>query len=113
MQALVICTHAASMIAIGRALTGMMPEDITTEDIPAYTCSLTTYIRKPGAKQNVPLDVKYWAGLETEIPHVDWRGGNGVGGGWNMVIAPPCDFLSNGEERGWLMLRFRQDKIIN
>jgi transcription factor C subunit 7 len=101
------------MIAIGRALTGLMPEDITTEDIPAYTCSLTTYIRKAGTRENAPLDVRYWAGPETEVPHVNWRGGNGIGGGWDMVIAPPCDFLSNGEERGWLMFHFRQYEIIN
>src|SRR5208282_6204832 len=30
-KAIVICTHAATLIAIGRALTGRMPEDIGEE----------------------------------------------------------------------------------
>ena len=31
-RAILICTHAATMIAAGRALTGRMPEDFTEDD---------------------------------------------------------------------------------
>ncbi|MCJ1283049.1 hypothetical protein MMC26_002376 [Xylographa opegraphella] len=34
---IVICTHAATMIAMGRVLTGVMPEDVAERDFHAYT----------------------------------------------------------------------------
>lgn len=36
-RSILICTHAASMIAIGRALTGHMPDDACVEDFKTYT----------------------------------------------------------------------------
>ena len=34
---ILICTHAASMIAIGRTLTGRMPDDACVEDFKTFT----------------------------------------------------------------------------
>ena len=34
---ILICTHAATMIAIGRTLTGRMPDDACVEDFKTYT----------------------------------------------------------------------------
>lgn len=36
------------MIAIGRVLTGYMPEDPNTEDFRCFTCSLSKYARRRG-----------------------------------------------------------------
>jgi transcription factor C subunit 7 len=78
-KAICICTHAATLIAIGRALTGRMPEDIEEEDFRPFTCGLSTFVRKgKGGEEGV----KEWDGPEKEIPRVSWRDGNGVGGGW-------------------------------
>src|ERR1700712_549871 len=45
-RSIIVCTHAAAMIAIGRALTGDMPEDYTKEDFFCYTASMSQYRRR-------------------------------------------------------------------
>lgn len=45
-RAVLICTHAAVVIAVGRVLTGAMPENVDAEDFRAYTCGLSIYARK-------------------------------------------------------------------
>ncbi|KAJ0372009.1 hypothetical protein COL26b_009385 [Colletotrichum chrysophilum] len=45
-RAVVLCSHAASIIALGRVLTGNMPENIDAEDFRAFTCGLSMYRRK-------------------------------------------------------------------
>jgi transcription factor C subunit 7 len=97
-KAIVICTHAATLIAIGRALTGRMPEDIAEEDFRPFTCGVSTFVRKSVAPA---LDIKQWNGPEEEIPRLDWKDGKGIGGGWEMTVSGDCSFLSGGEERGW------------
>jgi transcription factor C subunit 7 len=99
-KAICICTHAATLIAIGRALTGRMPENIAEEDFRPFTCGVSTFVRK-GTRENTGVVVKEWAGPETPIPAIPWRGGNGVGGGWELKVSGDCSFLSGGEERGW------------
>lgn len=99
-EAIVICTHAASLIALGRALTGRMPEDIQEEDFRPFTCGLSKFVRKH-CDEDERTDVIEWAGPETSIPRVDWRDGKGVGGGWELELSGNCSFLSGGEERGW------------
>ena len=98
-KAIAICTHGATLIAIGRALVGRMPEDITEQDFNPFTCGLTTFVRK--SKENMETGVKQWKGPESEIPAVKWRDGIGVGGGWTMTVDGDCSFLADGEERGW------------
>lgn len=99
-KAIVICTHAATYIAIGRALTGRMPENIEEEDFRPFTCSLSTFARKAQPTDG-SSNVAPWVGPGQPTPEVNWRNGNGVGGGWELKISGDCSFLSGGEERGW------------
>ncbi|PPJ60948.1 hypothetical protein CBER1_08583 [Cercospora berteroae] len=88
-KTLLICTHAAAMIAIGRALTGRMPEDECEDDFNCFTCSFSMGL--PQAWNPEKAD---------EVPDVGWRG-RGVAGGWDCEVNGDCSFLTGGEERGW------------
>lgn len=99
-KAICLCTHAATLIAIGRALTGRMPEDISEEDFRPFTCGVSTFARKEKENRKA-VKVEDWEGPEAAIPKVEWREGNGVGGGWELKVSGDCSFLSEGEERGW------------
>lgn len=98
-----LCTHAASMICIGRALTGQMPEDYGEEDFRCGTCALSCYKRrKPSPDAAVADDVHFWQEETPEfIPVVNWRGGRGVCGGWDCIVNGDCSHLTGGEERSW------------
>ncbi|OLN93985.1 Transcription factor tau 55 kDa subunit [Colletotrichum chlorophyti] len=41
-RAVVLCSHAATIIALGRVLTGKMPENVDAEDFRAFTCGLSS-----------------------------------------------------------------------
>lgn len=99
-RALLICTHAASMICLGRVLTGQMPDDPNTHDFRCGTCALSTFRRRNSTLNPGKEDM--WS-VETpeKIPYLDWKNGNGVGGGWDCIGNGDCSFLKNGEERGW------------
>lgn len=99
-KAIILCTHAASLIAIGRALTGVMPTEVDSEDFHPFTCGLSTFVRKTKSVENV-AQIKKWEGGDADIPDVKWRGGAGVAGGWDCIVSGDCSFLSGGEERGW------------
>ena len=100
-KAVLICTHAATLIAVGRALTGDMPEEVGTEDFKPYTCGLSKFVRR-----KLPRDggerkqVLAWSKGEA-IPKVDWRDGKGVAGGWDCELNGDCSHLKDGAERGW------------
>lgn len=91
MKAIIICTHAATLIAIGRVLTGRMPDDTSEEDFRPFTCGVSTFVRR--GKENVATGVENWAGPETSIPKIAWREGNGVCGGWDITRSGDCSFL--------------------
>ena len=84
-----VCTHAAVVIAMGRVLTGLMPDDESKEDFRAFTCGLSLFRRKSqyGRKSEANSSID-WLRL-------------GVGGGWLCEQNSDCSFLSEGEERGW------------
>lgn len=86
-RAAVLCTHAATMIALGRVLTGRVPADVGEADFEAFTCGLSVFRRRRGG------------GEEKDAP-AEWRG-KGVRGGWTCEVNGDCSFLSKGEERGW------------
>lgn len=98
-KAIVICSHAATLLAIGRVLTGRMPDDIEEQDFRPFTCSLSKFVRK--ARASVDDGIGLWNGLGAPIPKTSWRNGCGVGGGWTCELNGDCSFLSGGEERGW------------
>ncbi|KAL8761915.1 MAG: hypothetical protein Q9184_002019 [Pyrenodesmia sp. 2 TL-2023] len=83
--AILICTHAATLIAIGRCLTGNMPQDVCEEDFLAPCAGMTKFVRRVGQ----------------ESDDKEWRGGNGVGGGWDCLLNGNCDHLTGGVERTW------------
>ncbi|KEF54886.1 uncharacterized protein A1O9_09329 [Exophiala aquamarina CBS 119918] len=93
--ALLLCGHAAQIIATGRALTGLMPEDHDEEDFKCFTCGISRFVRRslPGSADADADD--HWYFRE------DWRNGSGVAGGWDCVANSDCAHLSQGEERGW------------
>jgi transcription factor C subunit 7 len=86
-----ICGHAAGIIASGRALTGRMPRDYTEEDFKCFTCGLSRFVRRSKGKA---------VGQEVE----NWRTDGGVARGWHCVLNSNCEHLSQGEERGWHFL---------
>ncbi|KAK2751010.1 hypothetical protein FQN57_000085 [Myotisia sp. PD_48] len=88
-RGILICSHAAPLIAMGRALTGNMPEDTSVEDFKVFTSSLSTYVRRRNPINSTP-------GMQPS-----WRDGQGVAGGWDCVLNGDCSFLSEGEEKGW------------
>lgn len=106
-KAILICAHAAPLIAMGRALTGNVPEDVNTEDFHVYTAGMSTFVRRSGVSvagtvwERSPLAAGTRLVPENEVQVPDWKDGKGVGGGWDCVSNGDCSFLSGGEERGW------------
>lgn len=102
-RTILICTHAAVIIALGRILTGDMPEDPATDDFQCYTASLSRYRRKtpytPTEAEEEAVGV-WQEDKPREVPRLGWRGA-GVKGGWTGELNADCSFLSGGEERGW------------
>ncbi|KAL1889041.1 C6 zinc cluster transcription factor-like protein [Ceratocystis pirilliformis] len=96
-KAAVLCSHAASVIAMGRILTGDIPDDITREDFHAYTCGLSTYRRR--AKS---------AAVSSSNGSFEFQLAPG-GSVWTCESDMDCSHLSGGEERGWL---FSGDEIF-
>jgi transcription factor C subunit 7 len=92
-RAIMLVGHAASNIAIGRALTGSENADVHTG-----TCSLSVYKRRSPPQEPSVLPLP--SGVDN-IPRIDWRGGKGVVSGWDQVVNGDCSFLKNGEERNW------------
>jgi transcription factor C subunit 7 len=76
-RTVLICTHAATMIAIGRVLTGRMPDDPDEDDFQCYTASLSKFVRR------------------------DMESGKGVIGNWDCALNSETSYLSGGAERGW------------
>lgn len=50
-RAVLLCTHAAVVIALGRVLTGTMPNRVEAEDFAAFTCGLSVYRRRSLGKK--------------------------------------------------------------
>lgn len=104
-KSILICSHAAPLIAMGRALTGNMPEDSSVEDFFVYTAGLSTFRRRRGSQGRDDSRGRYLLAEGTTLVRArgvpDWEGGRGVGGGWDCVSNGDCGFLSGGAERGW------------
>ncbi|KAL8789962.1 MAG: hypothetical protein Q9213_000848 [Squamulea squamosa] len=96
---ILICTHAATLIAVGRTLTGRMPDDANDDDFKAPTAGITKFVRRQDPEVNNIKPCGHAAAMSIEP--VDWRGGAGVAGGWTCVLNGNCDHLAGGAERSW------------
>ncbi|KAK8095872.1 phosphoglycerate mutase [Apiospora kogelbergensis] len=110
-RAIVLNTHAAVMIALGRVLTGRMPTSVDEEDFKAFTCGLSIYRRRPsrtptGVPQ-APPSGNFPVSTQSANRNAAWADGSGVCGGWDCQANSDCSFLRGGEERGW---RFSGDE---
>ena len=76
-KTLLICSHAATIIAAGRVLTGQMPQDPDEEDFMCFTAGLSKFVRKSKDPEK------------------------GVAGNWECELNSDTSFLSGGAERGW------------
>ena len=76
-KTLLICSHAATIIAAGRVLTGQMPEDPDTDDFQCFTAGLSKFVRRSTDPAK------------------------SVAGNWDCVLNSDTSFLSGGAERGW------------
>lgn len=105
--AILVCTHAATMIAAGRVLTGVMPRDINEPDFRAYTCGLSRFVRRSrresGGEDESALKMVESTG-ERMLSNATWMNGKGVAGGWDCLLDSDCTHLPGGEERGWYVL---------
>ena len=92
--AILICTHAATLIAIGRTLTGCMPEDPNEDEFPAPTAGITKFVREQNATSSHRNDGE---GQASE----DWKARKGTSRAWSCVMNANCDHLAGGSERAW------------
>jgi transcription factor C subunit 7 len=101
-KAILICTHAAPMIVLGRVLTGNMPDDPSVDDFQCYTASLSVYRRRRQPERSIESKEQQ-SRLDGRAARGDgliWKG-VGVGGGWDCEKNADCSHLSGGAERGW------------
>jgi transcription factor C subunit 7 len=76
-KTVLICSHAATIIAAGRVLTGEMPDDPDTDDFQCFTAGLSKFVRRSADPAQ------------------------GVAGNWDCELNSDTSFLSGGPERGW------------
>ncbi|KAL2181702.1 histidine phosphatase superfamily [Thermothelomyces heterothallicus CBS 202.75] len=109
-RAILLCTHAAVIIALGRVLTGNMPDNFEVDDFKCFTCGLSAYRRRRqdlGAEdRGVGSATEGTAGRDADRRSEDgavagWKSGRGVSGGWDCELNSDCTHLRLGEERGW------------
>ncbi|RAL16859.1 phosphoglycerate mutase family protein [Aspergillus homomorphus CBS 101889] len=99
-KAILICSHAAPLIAMGRALTGLMPEDSSQEDFFVFTAGLSTFRRRRWRQQRG--NGQDGAGCGVDSVGRDLRRGSsgaGVSGGEDKqewVLAPGTTILRAG-----------------
>ncbi|KAL6802059.1 histidine phosphatase superfamily [Trichoderma sp. SZMC 28012] len=93
-RAVVLCTHAAVVIMLGRILTGDFPETVDTDDFHAFTCGLSVYRRKLDNRDQGRRG-------KGELPDKEPNPSAVAVGGWSCEANSDCSFLAGGEERGW------------
>lgn len=121
-RAVVLCTHAAVVIALGRVLTGCIPDDPSVQDFGAFTCGLSVF-RRPaaaatgGEKQQQdqaqcrPAGPPVREGKAAHVSDAALAMSDGskerpspleVVPPWRCESNSDCSFLSSGAERGWM-----------
>ncbi|KAI0534661.1 histidine phosphatase superfamily [Xylaria digitata] len=109
-KSILISTHAAVVIALGRILTAEVPEDASVDDFKAFTCGLSEY-RRRGAHRDAYQDgglALHPLGPRTpKSKDLCQRCSFGLSSHWTCNVNSDCSFLRGGEERGW---RFSGDE---
>lgn len=105
-RAVVLCTHAAVVIMLGRILTGRFPETVDADDFRAFTCGLSVYRRRL-----ISQDEQGPRGDGT-LPE-NKPNPRAVVGAWSCEANSDCSFLTCGEERGWYVRNRRAEKQTN
>ncbi|SPO01068.1 related to transcription initiation factor [Cephalotrichum gorgonifer] len=111
-RTVILCTHAAVVIALGRVLTGEFPKTVDVEDFGAFTCGLSKFRRpKPDPELGHGVSEESRGGLATgamengcrQAPNGCSVAGGGMQntGNWVCEANSDCSFLSGGQERGW------------
>lgn len=110
-RAVVLCTHAAVVIALGRVLTGRIPDGVDEEDFQAFTCGLSVFRRRgtTATSTGADLGINLQSSSESEPsdesePRISE---NQPARAWQCELDSDCSFLSAGAERGW---RFSGDE---
>jgi len=67
-RAILLCSHAATIIALGRVLTGYMPDNIETEDFRVFTCGLSVFKRRKGSDNSL-CEVKSAGSGDDRLQH--------------------------------------------
>ena len=98
-RAVLLCTHAAGMICIGRVLTGRMPSDPTEEDFKCGTCALSRFDRRRALEKS-PTTRRPDTTLKARS-NLKWHGGRDLLVEWDCTVNGDCSFLTGGEERPW------------
>lgn len=118
-RTIILCTHAAVVIALGRVLTGEIPETVDVEDFGAFTCGLSTFRRsKAGSeiephRQDTPTGPSA-AGAGSAKPSLNSPLAEGEPqrtGNWVCEANSDCSFLSGGEERGWYVPKTQEPTL--
>ncbi|KAI1128543.1 histidine phosphatase superfamily [Nemania abortiva] len=101
-KAVVISTHAAVVIALGRVLTASIPHDPSVEDFGAFTCGLSVY-RRQGVNQGRPVTgtTDSAVAIRDQAPNSVERCRLSLSTHWKCEVNSDCSFLRGGEERGW------------
>ncbi|KAI0866830.1 RNA polymerase III transcription initiation factor complex component [Xylaria cubensis] len=125
-RTVLISTHAAVVIALGRVLTGKVPEDVSVEDFKAFTCGLSMY-RRQGVHQDRSITAatsrptktrdraERYADAQKATDTPPWSQSlasdpqepRDLSSRWICEVNSDCGFLRGGEERGW---RFSGDE---
>lgn len=97
-RAIILCSHAATIIALGRVLTGHVPDDPSVQDVMAFTCGLSLY-RRQGQQEEQEQELI--SGMTRQAETDPGSDAAFQVGGWTAELNSDCSFLSGGEERGW------------
>ena len=97
--AVVICTHAAPLIAMGRVLTGSLPPNVDEHDFKTFTAGIPRFARRTITDSYEKRSRNLQKG--EQVPVIDWTGGKGVMGGWNCVVNCDTAHQKGGGEREW------------
>lgn len=101
-KAILLCSHAAPIIAMGRALTGNTPRNAFERDFKPFVAGLFKFVRRrrmSAGDAATCADETGKGGSGVVVP--DWKNNKGVRGGWDCVVNGSCEHLNEGEGRVW------------